>query len=165
MKYAVFTVMTPDWDLAETVQHLAALGYDGVEWRINEPTNDAIRQRIPEEMHKHARYWLDNKATVDPAQLAELAPKLKQMTDEAGLECCSLGAYLNVHELGKIEQYMRAAQVMGCTRMRVNTPAYDRTRNYNDLFAETTKHLRDVEKLARTYGIQANIETHFGNIT
>ena len=38
MKYAVFTVMIPDWDLAGTVQHLAALGYDGVNiWQVHVP--------------------------------------------------------------------------------------------------------------------------------
>ena len=28
-KYAVFTAMTPDWELAETAQQLVAVGYDG----------------------------------------------------------------------------------------------------------------------------------------
>jgi len=34
MKYAAFTVMTPEWDLQETARNLAQLGYDGVEWRV-----------------------------------------------------------------------------------------------------------------------------------
>ena len=166
MKYAVFTAMTPDWDLTETVQHLAELGYDGVEWRVTDPTtNEAIRQRIPKEMLKQARFWLDNKATVDPARLAELAPELKRLTEEAGLETCSLATYFGVHQYAEIEQVMQAAQVMDCPRIRVNTPSYDRSRNYHELFSETTEHLRQVEALARQYGVAANIETHFGNIT
>ena len=104
MKYAVFTVMTPDWDLTETVQHLAALGYDGVEWRVTEPANPAIRKRMPERMRRQARYWLDNRATVDPARLAELAPELKRLTEGAGLAFCSLATYLPVHQVDEIER-------------------------------------------------------------
>ena len=34
MKFSVFTVMLPDWDLQTAVTNLAAYGYDGVEWRV-----------------------------------------------------------------------------------------------------------------------------------
>jgi sugar phosphate isomerase/epimerase len=108
---------------------------------------------------------MDNKATVDPARLVELAPELRRLTEEAGLECCSLATYVGVHQLEAIERAMQAAQAMDCPRIRVNTPGYDRSRNYNELYAETTAHLREVETLARRYGVEANVETHFGNIT
>ena len=165
MKYAVFTVMVPDWDLAETAANLAEIGYDGVEWRVSDPANEAIWQRIPEEARPQARYWLNNKATISPAELNERAPEIKRLTEEAGLEFCSLATYMGVHEYDPIERAMLAAQAMGCPRIRVHTPSYDRSRNYNELFAETTEHLREVERLARRHGLAADVETHFGNIT
>jgi len=64
----------------------------------------------------------------------------------------------------EVERVMRAAQMMDSPRIRVNAPRYDRTRDYGDLFAETVEHLREVENLARQYGIQADLEIHMGNM-
>ncbi|MEA3345523.1 MAG: sugar phosphate isomerase/epimerase [Chloroflexota bacterium] len=157
MKYAVFTVMVPEWDLEEAARNLAQLGYDGVEWRV---------QRVPDEIPEGTpiSYWGYNRATVDLKRVVELAPQVKQISEEAGLEICSLTSYLQVAQAEEIERVMQAAQIMGCPRMRVNVPRYDRTRDYNDLFTETTEHLREVEKLARRHSIEANLEIHMGNI-
>lgn len=157
MKYAVFTVMTPEWDLQEAVHNLARLGYDGVEWRVQ-----AVPDEIPE--GTPISYWGYNRATVDLKRIVELAPEVKSISEEAGLEICSLTSYLQVGQAEEVERVMRAARIMGCPRMRVNVPGYDRTRDYNDLFAETTEHLREVEELARTHSIEANLEIHMGNI-
>ena len=83
MKYAVFTVMVPDWDLAETAQNLAEIGYDGVEWRVSDPANEAIWQRIPEAARQQARYWLNNRSTISPAELNERALEIKALTEKA----------------------------------------------------------------------------------
>ena len=157
MKYAVFTVMTPEWDLEEVARSLAQLGYDGVEWRV---------QTVPDEIPAGTpiSYWGYNKATVDLKQVVELAPEVKRISEEAGLEICSLTTYLQVEQAEEVERMMQAAQMVGSPRIRVNVPRYDRTRDYNQLFAETTEHLREVEKLARKYGIQGDVEIHMGNI-
>ena len=157
MKYSVFTVMTPDWGLQETAHNLAQLGYDGVEWRVQ-----AVPDEIPE--GTPVSYWGYNRATVDVKRVVELASRVRSISEEAGLEICSLTSYLQVDQLEEVQGVMRAAQIMGCPRIRVNVPRYDRTRDYNDLFAEATDHLREVEKLARENGIEANLEIHMGNI-
>jgi len=157
MKYAAFTVMTPEWDLQETVHHLAQLGYDGVEWRV---------QTVPDEIPVGTpiSYWGYNRATVDLKRVVELATEVRRISEEAGLEICSLTSYLQAGQAEEVEQVMQAAKIMGCPRIRVNAPRYDRTRDYNGLFAETTEHLREVEKLARKHSIEANLEIHMGNI-
>lgn len=157
VKYAVFTVMTPEWDLREVAQNLARLGYDGVEWRV---------QTVPDEIPAGTpvSYWGYNKATVDLKRVVALAPEVKRISEEAGLEVCSLTSYLQVGQTEEVEGVMRAARMVGSHRIRVNAPRYDRTRNYSDLFTETVEHLREVEKLARQYGIQADLEIHMGNI-
>jgi len=157
MKYAVFTVMTPEWDLQETAHNLSQLGYDGVEWRV-QVVPEAIPPGTP------ISYWGYNKATVDLNHVVELAPEIKQLCQEAGLEICSLTSYLQVSQTEEIEQVMQAAQIAGSPRIRVNVPRYDRTRSYHDLFAETTRHLREVERLTREYTTQADLEIHMGNI-
>jgi sugar phosphate isomerase/epimerase len=150
--------MTPEWSLAEAASNLAELGYDGIEWRV---------QTLPRNLPQDAPfdYWGNNRSTVDLERVIELAPEIRRITEGAGLEFCSLATYLYAEQLDEIERVMRAAQIMGCPRMRVQTPPYERTRNYNDLYAETTEYLRQVEVLARQYGVQANIETHMGGIT
>jgi sugar phosphate isomerase/epimerase len=166
MKYSVFTVMAPEWDLAEVAQNLAELGYDGVEWRVEAPVDrEAVRKRFPNGVPRQARYWMDNQATVDVERVVELAPELKRITESVGLEFCSLATYLSIDQFEQIERAMQAAQIMGCPRLRVGTPAYDRTRNYHDLFDEATAHLEQVQQLALKYDVEANIETHMGNIT
>jgi sugar phosphate isomerase/epimerase len=157
MKYGVFTVMTPEWDLAEVAQNLAQLGYDGVEWRV---------QAVPDEIPAGTQvsYWGYNKATVDLNRVVELAPEVKRISEEAGLEICSMTSYLQVGQLEEVERVMQAAQIVGSPRIRVNVPRYDRTRNTNDLFAEATEHLGEVEKLARAYGVQADLEIQMGNM-
>lgn len=157
MKYAAFTVMTPEWDLQEAVHNLAQLGYNGVEWRVQ-----AMPDEVP--VGTPISYWGYNRATVDLKQIVELAPEVRSISQEAGLEICSLTSYLQVGQAEEVERVMQAAQIMGCPRMRVNVPRYDRTRHYNDLFAETTEHLREIEKLARKHSIEANLEIHMGNI-
>jgi len=157
MKYAAFTVMTLEWDLQEAAHNLAQLGYDGVEWRVQ-----TMRDEVP--AGTLISYWGYNRATVDLKRVVELAPEVKRVSEGPGLEICSLASYLQVSQAEEIERVMRAAQIMSCPRIRVNAPHYDRTRNYNDLFAETTEHLREVEKLARKYSIEGNLEIHMGNI-
>jgi sugar phosphate isomerase/epimerase len=156
--------MIPEWDLAEAARNLSDLGYDGVEWRVATLPTEEMRRRFPSDMVRDARWWLDNKATVDFDRVIELAPEVRRITEDAGLAVCSLGTYHTADQLDEIEREMQAAQIMGCPRIRVNVPHYDRTRNYNDLYSETIEHLREVEKLARAHGVEANIETHFGNI-
>jgi sugar phosphate isomerase/epimerase len=166
MKYSVFTVMTPDWELAQVPQNLAEPGYDGVEWRVLPAVDhEEGRQRFPNGVPRQARYWMDNQATLELERVVELAPELKRITEAAGLAFCSLATYLFTYDFDQIERVMQAAQIMGCPRLRVRTPAYDRSRNFNLLFDEATAQLGRVEQLARKYGVEANIETHMGHIT
>jgi sugar phosphate isomerase/epimerase len=132
---------------------------------VSDPANEAIWQRIPEEARQQARYWMNNRSTISPAEINARALEIKQLTEGAGLAFCSLASYLGVHQYAEIEAVMQAAQVMGCPRVRVHTPSYDRSRSYNELYAETVGHLREVERLAKRYGLAADVETHFGNIT
>lgn len=160
MKLAVFTVGTPEYDLEETVDVLKNAGYDGVEWRVKNPPP----KEKPEGYTYEGRYWSYNKSTLDVDKIVELAPKVKELCNNKGLEICSLTTYLGVGDVTLIEDVMKAAVVMGCKQIRVNAPSFAKDKNYNDLFAETQKQIVNVESLAKKYNVKVNFEIHMGNI-
>lgn len=155
MQYAVFAVMMPEYSPAEAAPLLREAGYEGVEWRVTRP---AYRP------DSAPSYWSNNRCTIDIATVDQYAPELARLTRDAGLEMPALGTYLNYRDLPDIERAMRAAAEMGVPRLRVGPAAYDRAIGYPKLFAATLAGFVDVQKLAQTYGVQACIEIHPGNI-
>lgn len=156
MKFAVFTVMTPEWDLATAARRIAAAGYDGIEWRV---------QRVdPARSSEPPSFWGNNRATVPVDRIEEEAERVRQITEAAGLELAPLASYLNIAELDQVRTVFRAAQRMGAPAVRVNVDRYDRTRRYQELYEETLARLKPVAALARETGVKALVELHFGNI-
>jgi len=153
-KYSVFTVMTPDLNLEEVASTLKSIGYDGVEWRV---------ANLPKKIEK-IDYWRGNKATVDASKLLEEAQRVKRLSDENDLAISALGTYLSTDNLVEVEKAMKAAKIMECPQIRVGVPRYDGSRNYNNLLKEAVKGFAEVEKLAKKYGVKANIEIHHGTI-
>lgn len=155
MKYSVFTVMMPEYDPREAVQLLKELGYQGVEWRVTRPSADPTAE---------PNYWRNNRCTIDIARVDVLAPELAKLTHDAGLEMPALGTYLGYQDLPDIERAMRAAAEMGCPKLRVSPPRYDRAVGYPRLYGESLVGYVEVQKLAQKYGVQACLEIHMGNI-
>lgn len=155
MKYAVFTVCMPEFTVEEAIDRLAEWGYDGVEWRV-------VNQR-PSADGKPG-YWSGNRCTISEDELPDVAEDLGRRCRDAGLEICSLGTYLRCHQLDAIERTFRAAGAMGAPQARVGVPGYDGSVNYRELFEQALTDYAKVEKLARTYGVKAVVETHHGSI-
>ncbi len=156
MKYSVFSVIMPEFTLEETVKKLAEAGYDGVEWRVKEISSE-YEEETPS-------FWRNNRSTINIDTILEEASFLKKMSGEQGLEICSLATYLEIKEISKIEKVARAARVMNCPQFRVSAPAYDRTINYNLLYDQAVKDLKEVEKIAIREKVKVILETHPGNI-
>jgi len=158
MKFSVFTVGTPEYDLEETLAKLKEFGYDGVEWRVNNfPKDEATLNSVPS-------YWGYNKSTVDVDTIEENAKQIKGLCDKYNLEISALATYLSVSDTVKIESVLKAATIMDCHKIRVNVPKYDGTINYNVLFNKTIEEVRILEKLAEKYNVKINFETHMWNI-
>ncbi len=160
MKFGVFTVSTPEYDIRETVKMLKELGYDGVEWRVANPLPD----KKPENYSFEGRYWSYNRSTVDVSKIDESAPEIKGICDEYGIETCSLTTYLSSWNLTDIERTLKAAVIMGCKNIRAVVPGYNESESYIGLFDKTVVQTREVEKLAAKYGVRVNFEIHMGNI-
>ncbi len=155
-KYSVFTVMTPDLTVEEVPRVLAEMGYDGVEWRV--------RQR-PESKPERFDYWRANMATLNEENLLEELKTAKRLCSEYGLEIPALGTYLRCSDKpDRIEKVLAAAAANECPQVRVGVPRYDGSIDYNKLFAVAVEQYKVVEKLAKKYGVRANIEIHMGTI-
>ncbi len=155
MKYAVFTVMMPEYEPEEAVSLLKEIGYEGVEWRVTHRTLDP---------GSPPSYWQNNRCTIDIGIVDAQAAALARMAEEAGIQTASLGTYMAITDRDDIDRAMRAARDMGCPRIRVSPPRYDRSIGYPRLFAEALAAYIDVERLARRHGVQACLEIHMGNI-
>ena len=155
-KYAVFSVMCPEYDLEQTAAVVASLGCDGVEWRVTKKSPDPI---------KEISYWRGNKSTVDVDDIESSLPLARKIADKHKLEMPILGTYLRCHERELIERVMQASAEVGCYKMRIGVPGYDGSRPYPDLYEEAVRDYAKVAQLAAKYGVQACIEMHMDIIT
>jgi sugar phosphate isomerase/epimerase len=155
-KYAVFTVMCPEFELEETAALAASLGFDGLEWRVTKRAPEPIRE---------ISYWRGNRSTVDVDRIDAELKRAKEIADRHGLAMPTLGTYLRCGEPEQVEVVMRAAAAVGCRKMRVGPPAYDGARPYQELFDEAASQYERIAELARKYRVQACMEMHMGLIT
>ncbi|HBP38483.1 MAG TPA: sugar phosphate isomerase/epimerase [Clostridiales bacterium] len=160
MKYSVFSVCTPEYDICDTVQLLKNLGFDGVEWRVADPPPAAK----PADYTFEGRYWSYNRSTLDISQIEKEAARIKDICSQAGIEICALATYLGLWDVVDIERALNAAQAMECPSIRVDMPFYDGTENYRSLFSRSAAQVIELAKLAARYQVRINFETHMGNI-
>ena len=160
MKFAVFTVSTPEYNPRETVAILREIGYDGVEWRVSAAPPSAK----PADYTHERRYWSYNQSTLALDTILETAAEIGPVCAAAGLEVCSLTSYLVPEQVAQVEQVLQASQRLNCRNIRVNVPQYKETENYRVLFERTVEQIRQLEPLAARYGVRINFEIHMGNI-
>lgn len=158
MKFAVFTVSLPEFTPAETVQALREYGYEGVEWRvIDEPPRPAGSTVAP-------GFWEGNRCTIPLSTLVEEAPKIRAMTEAAGLSIPAVGTYVSCKDIQQVEHAMKGVKALGAPALRVNVPTFDGKVSYLRLRDQAIGQYRDVEALAKQYGLKALVEMHMGNI-
>jgi sugar phosphate isomerase/epimerase len=155
MRFAVFTVSTPDYTPEEAVRVFSELGYSGVEWRVTD--------QVPSSSGEPG-FWAGNRCTLPLRTFVADAPRIKALAQSAGLETINVGGYARCDELEKVEQVLLGASLLGAPSARVNVPRYDGTRSLTDLRETAQRQFKDVEALATTYGVRAVVETHPGTI-
>lgn len=154
-RYAAFTVMTPELTIEEVASTLSKLGYSGVEWRVH---------NVPASPCACTDFWRGNKATIDFGTILEKAAQIRKITDDNGLETIGLGTYISYKHLDDIKQCMEAAKIMGCSSVRVATPKYDGSEDYNDMLDIAVTGFDKVQELAKQYNVRATVEIHETNI-
>ena len=112
VRFAIFTVSLPEWTPDEAVAQLAALGYDGVEWRV---TDQAPHDGDP-------GFWWGNKCTWPLDTLLDDAPHIRGSSADAGLEIPNLGTYVSCFEPDAVARAMEGAAAIGAPSIRVQVP-------------------------------------------
>lgn len=164
MKFAIFTVSTPEWTPEEAVVELKAAGYDGVEWRV---TDDPLMSGSGRTVAGHGPnigFWQGNRCTLSLSSLIEDAPRIRAMTEAVGLAMPSVGTYVSCEEPELVEHAMKGVKALGAPALRVRVPNYDGISPYLALRDRARGQYRDVEALAKQYGLKALIEMHMNNI-
>ena len=155
MKYSVFTACMPELTVEKAIDKLAEWGYDGVEWRVinQEPSEDG-----------KPRFWRGNRCTITLDEVVDRAKDVARRCRAAGIKVASIASYLSCEQLKDVERVFEACVLMGAPQARIGAPGYDGSVNYRRLFDSAQRNWAKVEKLARKYGVRANVETHMGNI-
>jgi sugar phosphate isomerase/epimerase len=149
MKIAVCTVSLPEWTPEQAVAEVAALGFDGIEWRVaDDPPGDGP-----------PGFWRGNRCTWPASSFERDAPKIRELTRGGGLETPAIGPYARCDDLDTVETLMRGAAALGAPRMRVQVgaPGPD---GYRATFARRRAEYRAVAELAVRHGVQALLELH-----
>ncbi len=154
MKFAVFTASLPEWTPEEAVGKLAEQGWDGVEWRVvdQKPSSGASNP------------WQGNKCTWPLSSFEQDVPRIKEITEKAGLGMPSVGAYARSDEVDDVERLMRGVSALGVKQMRV-TVGKPGPEGYNAAFSQRRKEYEQVAELSAQYGVKALIELHHQSLT
>jgi sugar phosphate isomerase/epimerase len=148
MKLAVFTASTPDWTPTEAAVHLAAQGWDGVEWRITD-----------QEPSPNPGFWAGNRATFPMDGLESALPEIARISREAGLEISALGGYVPASDHSNVERMLAATAFLGASRVRVTMPELGAA-HYRDLFDATRADMWWIAERAAHHGVTALVELH-----
>ncbi|OCT11254.1 xylose isomerase [Paenibacillus pectinilyticus] len=157
MKLSVFTVATPDLTPEELAKAAVAAGIDGIEWRFKDIPADATQEK--------PSFWRNNLCSIDPAASDAELERFKLAALNENLVNLSITPYLNNCDVAETENVFKAAQKVGVPFIRVGVPGYDRTQNYNDLFAKAVDYLHHCQELSQQYGVKGIIEIHHQTIS
>lgn len=154
MKFAVFSVSTPDYPPDVAVAKIRECGYDGIEWRVIDQKPSA----------SGSPFWSRNLATLPFSSFEQDAPAWRKLTEEAGLEMPSLGTYVSCDEPEAIESAMRGARLMGVSQLRVRVPEYDGKEAFLPIWDRARAQYKDVAALAAKHGVKALLELHHKSV-
>jgi len=153
MRFAVFTVSLPEWTPEEAVRNLAELGYDGVEWRIADDSPQAT-----------PGFWQGNRCTFPLRSFVEDAPRIRALTEAAGLSIPAIASYVQAADSENVERVFRGAAELGTAMARIQVPRYDGQAGYVALWERARRDYSAVERLARVHGVKALVEIHHETI-
>src|SRR5215217_3185597 len=153
MKFAVFTVSLPEWTPEEAVRNLAELGYDGVEWRIADDPPRAT-----------PGFWQGNRCTFPLSTFVEDAPRIRALSEAAGLAIPAIASYVQAADLENAERVFRGVASLGAPTARIQVPKYDGQTGFIELWERARRDYREVARLARIHGVKALVEIHHETI-
>lgn len=154
MKYAVFTVSTPDYTPEEAARKVKDVGYDGIEWRVQDDNPNPDNRS----------FWQGNKATLPLTGFETDAPKWKRLSQETGLETPAVATYVKCHELEKADLAMQGTASLGAKALRIQVPHYDGSESFAKLWDAAKEQYVSIAELASKHGVKALVELHHRSI-
>lgn len=170
MKFGVYTVCMPEYDIEASIRLLAELGYDGIEFRVGnltEETAEGLATHEPSHEHYPNRYWGFNKSTLDVIRLLEDTLRAKEICDEVGLEIWGLAGYTSLDNLEELGATFEAADAVGAKFIRAGRESFrpeSSNLRYDEAFEKFREQLKTVESMAREYKIKAVVELHHDSL-
>ena len=152
MKFSYFTAALPDWTPEEAVEQLAAQGWEGVEWRVLD------QQDAPE-----PGFWVGNRCTWPLSTLESDVPRIRELTERAGLQMSGIGGYATCHEREDVEKLLAATAALGARQVRVRAPGLG-TAPYPELFAGARRAYAEIAERAAHHGVKVLVELHHETI-
>lgn len=153
MRFSVFTAALPEWTPEQAVERLAAQGWEGVEWRVVD------QQDAPE-----PGFWAGNRCTWPLATLEQDVPRIRELTEGAGLAFSGIGGYALCDEPDDVERLLAATAALGARQVRVRIPALGGA-PYPEVFDHARRHYADVAARAAHHGVKALVELHHQTVT
>ena len=153
MNIAVFTVSLPEWTPEEAARNLAELGYDGVEWRIADDPPRAT-----------PGFWQGNRCTFPLSTFVEDAPRIRALTEAAGLAIPAIASYVQAADVENVERVFRGTAALGTQMVRIQVPRYDGQAGYVQLWEQSRRDYQEVARLAHDHGVKALVEIHHETI-
>ena len=155
MRFSVFTVSLPEWTPEEAVEHLAALGYDGIEWRvIDQPPHDGP-----------PGFWSGNRCTLAAAHAC--APTRRASVRSARAPASryrtsarTCRASIPMPSTARSPVRPRSVRRASASRSRTTTGSEP----YLPLRDAALRRVRRRRRLAARHGVRALVETHMGTI-
>jgi sugar phosphate isomerase/epimerase len=151
------SVMIPQYDMRETAELLARLGFDGVEWRCRHiPEGTADSPYSP---------WGNVKNDFSPNNLAVRGEELRAVSEEFGLRIVGLATAMSATELDEVRKVAAGCAQWGIPMFRVQAPrAYNPEENYRSFLADTIRAFTEALKVTREYGVRIILEIHRGTV-
>ncbi len=150
MKLGVYSLVTPDYTTEECATALGEVGYTGVEWTLD---------------YKDAVWDGESKWHISTDNLEASAAVAREAAESNGLEAVSLGTVIDCFDLEGVRTAMKAANLIGAPMIRVDSPRYDGSTHFDELFSRGRQAYVEVEALARDAGVKAVVELHPNYIT
>lgn len=158
MKICATTVMMPEYDMPETAECLARLGFDGAEWRC---------RHIPEGT-KGADYspWGNVKNDFSPDNLATRGEELVALSKQHHLQIVCLATAMRADELDEVRKVAEGCAKWNIPMFRIGAPrGYNPAEDYSDLVTDTIHALAPALEITRDLGVRVLLEIHRNTVT
>jgi len=147
IKLGMFTVSTQDWEPLEAIEKLAALGFDGVELRMREPTPNG-----------------NPPIDIGADELISRADEIKAKAADCGVELPSLASYVRNTDMDASIKALEACAAIGAKCVRIGAGGYGIDDDAWQATLDAKARYALLAEKAAELGVKAVMETHHGTI-